>query len=233
MHRGLATVGSCFRARCAAEIARRAPSPACNASPTAVRGCAALVEKIPVSVSTCYRACGVVALTFTVQYAHAQNTAAETAKAVLLDPIVVTATRSPERLSTLLADVTVIGPDEIARAGQSGLLDLLSRQPAVEVATNGGPASTSAVFLRGANNAQTLVLLDGVRIGSSTSGTAPYEAIPVDQIARIEILRGPASSLYGADALGGVLQIFSKRGEQGVERLNADAGQGLYDPAQI
>src|SRR5438093_12656073 len=90
MHRGLATVGSCFRARCAAEIARRPSSPACNASPTAVRGCAALVEKIPVSVSTCYHACGVVVLTFTVQYAHAQNTTAETAKAVLLDPIVVT-----------------------------------------------------------------------------------------------------------------------------------------------
>ncbi|HEY4137455.1 MAG TPA: TonB-dependent receptor plug domain-containing protein, partial [Casimicrobiaceae bacterium] len=146
-----------------------------------------------------------------VQSAYAQSTSAETSKAALLDPIVVTATRSPQRLSTLLADVTVIGPEEIARAGQSGLTELLSRQPGVEISANGGPASTSAVFLRGANNAQTLVLIDGVRIASSTSGTAAYEAIPVDQIERIEILRGPASSLYGADAIGGVIQIFTKR----------------------
>jgi len=187
----------------------------------------------PVPASTLSRVGGIVALTFAGHYAHAQNTAADTMKAVILDPIVVTATRSPQRLSTLLADVTVIGPDEIARAGQSGLLDLLSRQPAVEVATNGGPASTSAVFLRGANNAQTLVLLDGVRIGSSTSGTTPYEAIPVDQIERIEILRGPASSLYGADAIGGVIQIFTKRGEQGGARFNANAGYGSYDTSKI
>jgi vitamin B12 transporter len=168
-----------------------------------------------------------------IQYAHAQSTAAEAPKAVLLDPIVVTATRSPQRLSTLLADVTVIGPEEIARAGQSSLAELLSRQPGVEIATNGGPASTSAVFLRGANNAQTLVLIDGVRVASSTSGAAAYEAIPVDQIERIEILRGPASSLYGADAIGGVIQIFTKRGEQGAARFNASAGYGTYDTSKL
>jgi vitamin B12 transporter len=168
-----------------------------------------------------------------IQYAHAQSTAAEAPKAVLLDPIVVTATRSPQRLSTLLADVTVIGPDEIGRAGQSGLAELLSRQPGVEIATNGGPASTSAVFLRGANNAQTLVLIDGVRVASSTSGAAAYEAIPVDQIERIEILRGPASSLYGADAIGGVIQIFTRRGEQAAARFNASAGYGSYDTSKL
>jgi vitamin B12 transporter len=173
------------------------------------------------------------AAVLSIQYAHAQTTAAEPQKAVLLDPIVVTATRSPQRLSTLLADVTVIGPEEIARAGQSGLAELLSRQPGVEIATNGGPASTSAVFLRGANNAQTLVLIDGVRVASSTSGAAAYEAIPVDQIERIEILRGPASSLYGADAIGGVIQIFTRRGEQVAARFNASAGYGTYDTSKL
>src|SRR5712675_2093990 len=94
--------------------------------------------------SSLIRASGMTAAVLFIQYAHAQNTPAEAPKAVLLDPIVVTATRSPQRLSTLLADVTVIGPEEIARAGQSGLAELLSRQPGVEIATNGGPASTSA-----------------------------------------------------------------------------------------
>src|SRR5690348_555532 len=167
-----------------------------------------------------------------VQSANAQSPGAEVSKAVLLDPIVVTATRSPQRLSTLLADVTVIGADEIARAGQSGLTELLSRQPGIEISANGGPASTSAVFLRGANNAQTLVLIDGVRVASSTNGAAAYEAIPVDQIDRIEILRGPASSLYGSDAIGGVIQIFTKRGEPGA-RFNASAGYGSYDTSKL
>ena len=103
----------------------------------------------------------------------------------------------------------------------------------MEIATNGGPASTSAVFLRGANNAQTLVLIDGVRVASSTSGAAAYEAIPVDQIERIEILRGPASSLYGADAIGGVIQIFTRRGEQTAARFNASAGYGTYDTSKL
>src|SRR5437868_14090447 len=98
-----------------------------------------------------------------IQCANAQSSRSDFSKAVPLDPIVVTATRSPQRLSTVLADVTVIGADEIARAGQSGLAELLARQPGIEISTNGGPASTSAVFLRGANNAQTLVLIDGVR----------------------------------------------------------------------
>ena len=183
--------------------------------------------------SSLIRASGMTAAVLFIQYAHAQSTAAEAPKAVLLDPIVVTASRSPQRLSTLLADVTVIGPEEIARAGQSGLAELLARQPGVEIATNGGPATTSAVFLRGANNAQTLVLIDGVRVASSTSGAAAYEAIPVDQIERIEILRGPASSLYGADAIGGVIQIFTRRGEQGAARFNASAGYGTYDTSKL
>ena len=78
---------------------------------------------------------------------------------------------------------------------------------------NGGPGSTSGVFLRGANRGQTLVLIDGLRVGSSSVGATSLEAIPLDQIERIEILRGPASSLYGADAIGGVIQVFTKRAE--------------------
>lgn len=154
-------------------------------------------------------------------------------KAAALEPLFVTATRMAQPLSDLLSDVTIIGPEEIARAGQSSVAELLARQPGVEVSTNGGPGGSTAVFLRGANGNHTVVLLDGVRIASSTTGTASFEAIPIDQIDHIEILRGPASSLYGADAIGGVIQIFTKRGDQAGLRLNASAGYGTYDTEKV
>ena len=124
--------------------------------------------------------------------------------------VFVTAARAPQPIEHLLADVTVIDADEIARSGAQSLAELLARQPGVEITQNGGPASTSGVFLRGANRGQTLVLIDGLRVASSTVGAPSLEAIPLSQIERIEILRGPASTLYGADAIGGVIQVFTR-----------------------
>ena len=150
----------------------------------------------------------------------------------LLDPVVVTAARSPQRLDQLLADVTVIGPEEIARAGAQSLADLLQRQPGVQIVTSGGRGSTTGVFLRSANAGQTLVLIDGLRVSSSSSGTTPFEAIPLDQIDHIEILRGPAASLYGADAIGGVIQVFTRSGG-GALAANASAGYGTFNTSQF
>jgi vitamin B12 transporter len=144
-----------------------------------------------------------------------------------IEPIFVTAARSPQPLAELVADVTIIGPEEIARASAQSLAELLARLPGVEIAMNGGPGSTSSVFLRGANRGHTLVLIDGLRIGSSTDGATAFEAIPLEQIDHIEILRGPASSLYGADAIGGVIQIFTRKSE-GALSANANAGYGSY-----
>jgi vitamin B12 transporter len=144
-----------------------------------------------------------------------------------LEPVAVTAARDAQPLADVLADVTVIGPEEIARAGAQSLTELLQRQPGVEIVQNGGPGSVSGVFLRGANRGQTLVLIDGVRIASASAGATSLEAIPLDQIERIEILRGPASSLYGADAIGGVVQVFTRRG-RGAFAANASAGYGTY-----
>ena len=151
-------------------------------------------------------------------------------KAAAFDPVVVTAARGPQSIADLVADVTVIGPEEIARSGADSLAALLSRQPGIEIVQNGSPGSTSGVFIRGANRQQTLVLLDGMRIESASAGAASLEAIPLEQIERIEILRGPASSLYGADAIGGVIQVFTRRGGTSLA-ANASVGYGTYATA--
>jgi vitamin B12 transporter len=165
-------------------------------------------------------------IVFAIQGAHAQPQP----KAATLDRLFVTAARSPQLVTDLIADVTVIGADDIARAGVDSLAELLARAPGVEIATNGGPGSTTSVFLRGANRGHTLVLVDGLRVGSSSDGATALEAIPLDAIDHIEILRGPSSSLYGADAIGGVIQVFTRRGADELA-ANASAGYGTYATA--
>jgi len=142
-----------------------------------------------------------------------------------LAPVVVTAARMPQPIATLTADLTVIDADAIAASGSRSFAELLQGQPGVEIVQNGGPGSTSGVFLRGANRGQTVLLVDGLRVSSSTVGAPTLEAIPLDQVERIEILRGPASSLYGADAIGGVIQVFTRRPGPGVSgRLSGGLG---------
>ncbi len=145
-----------------------------------------------------------------------------------LDPIVVTATRQATRTNELTSDVSVISREEIDQAGASTVAQLLARQPGIQYVANGGEGSNSGVFVRGANTNQSIVLIDGQRIGSATTGSAALSRIPLNQIERIEILRGPASSLYGADAIGGVIQIFTRRGE-GPARVNASTGYGSFN----
>ena len=161
------------------------------------------------------------------------NVGAQPAALATLEPVVVTAARSPQPIADLLADVTVISAAEIQRSGAQSLPQLLQRQPGVEVTINGGPGATSGVFLRGANAGQTLVLIDGLRIGSVSVGATALEAIPLDQIERIEILRGPASSLYGADAIGGVIQVFTKQADGSTWVPNFAAGYGTYETRNV
>ena len=142
--------------------------------------------------------------------------------------VVVTATRQQQRVNELLGDVSVIAREEIEQAGQASVEQLLATRPGIEYAANGGPGTNSSIFIRGANANHTLVLIDGQRVGSASSGSAAFSRIPLSQIDRIEILRGPASSLYGADAVGGVIQVFTRRGE-GAPRFNASAGYGTYN----
>ena len=154
---------------------------------------------------------------------------AQPVKSAPLETVAVTASRTSQPIADLLADITVIGSDEIARSGAQSLTELLQRQPGTEITMNGGPGSVSGAYLRGANAGQTLVLIDGLRVGSSSVGATTLEAIPLDQIDHIEILRGPASSLYGADAIGGVVQVFTKRAAGDAWVPSASAGYGTYD----
>ncbi len=143
------------------------------------------------------------------------------------DEIIVTATRIATRSNAVIGDVSTISRTQIEQAAQSTLAELLQSQPGVQITANGGPGSSSAIYLRGGSSNQTLVLVDGQRLASATSGSTAFENIPLDQIERIEILRGPASALYGADAIGGVIQIFTRQGS-GTPHFSLEAGAGTY-----
>ncbi|MDO5653395.1 MAG: TonB-dependent receptor [Brachymonas sp.] len=129
-------------------------------------------------------------------------------------PVVVTATRMAQPLTDVLADVTLIDESQIRQSGAVNIADLLQRQPGLELSRNGGPGTTSSMFMRGADTRFTAVYIDGVRVDTqSGSGGAPWEAIALGQVERIEIVRGPAAAVYGSDAVAGVVQIFTKKGE--------------------
>jgi len=142
-----------------------------------------------------------------------------------LDDVIVTATRTAQTQDATLAAVTVIDRTEIERLQPTSLIDLLRGTPGVSYSNSGGPGKATSVFLRGTESSHVLVLVDGVKIGSATLGTASLQDIPVEQIERIEIVRGPFSSLYGSDAIGGVIQIFTRRPKGGlVPHFSVGAG---------
>jgi len=159
-------------------------------------------------------------------YAQSGNVSVSTAN-ITMNPVIVTATRTPTRANDVLADFVYIGPEEIADAGQTSLVELLQRQRGVEISTIGGPGSAASVFLRGSNSNQALLLVDGVRSQAAGTGGFSLQAIPLGIIDRIEIIFGPQSSLYGSDAIGGVIQIFTKKGT-GPFQANASTGYGGY-----
>ena len=136
-----------------------------------------------------------------------------------------TASRVATPVTDVIADVSIIDRQTLERAGQSSLRDILAQQPGVQMVSNGSYRSSTGVFLRGASSSQTIVLIDGVRVGSATLGTASFENFPLARIQRIEILRGAASALYGPDAVGGVIQIFTREPTDALE-LSANLGFG-------
>ncbi|WP_193075306.1 TonB-dependent vitamin B12 receptor [Pseudomonas sp. FME51] len=137
------------------------------------------------------------------------------AEPLSLDNQTVTATRTGQSLGANLGAVTRLDQRAIQRLQPTDILDLLRRTPSLSIVNNGGAGKSSTVGIRGSSSDHVLVLIDGVRIGSVTSGSAALHNLPIEQIERIEIVRGPRSSLYGSEAIGGVIQIFTKRGTGG------------------
>lgn len=143
-------------------------------------------------------------------------------------PVVVTANREPQPIQKVMADVTVVTRDDIERQAGTAVADVLKTLPGFEIVRNGDVYGTSGVFLRGAESRHLLVLIDGVRLDTqSGSGGATWEALPLSEIDRIEIVRGPASAIYGSDAVAGVVQIFTRKG-QGPLRMTLGMGVGSH-----
>ena len=153
--------------------------------------------------------------------------------AIELDPIIVTPTRTAQTADETLSSVSVITRADIERRQTRSVQGALRGLPGVTVTNNGGAGKSTSVFLRGAESDQVLVLIDGIKVGSATLGTTSFEHIPIEQVERIEVVRGPRSSLYGSEAIGGVIQIFTRKGAQdGTLRPFASIGAGSYGTAK-
>jgi vitamin B12 transporter len=146
-----------------------------------------------------------------------------------LPEMVVTATRTETPKNQLAAASTIYTRTDIERLQSKTLPELLRNTTGIDMAQSGYGQNTS-VYMRGTNSDHVLVLIDGIKVGSVTSGTTPFQFIPIDQVERVEIIKGPQSSLYGSEAIGGVIQIFTRKGGQEEKpSFSVDAGGGSYD----
>jgi len=150
-----------------------------------------------------------------------------------LDSIEVTANRTSQAPSQTLAATTVINRADIERLQARSVSDVLRRSPGITVTNSGGPGKAESIFMRGTESDHVLLLVDGVEYGSATTGQPAIQDLPIDQIERIEIVRGPRSSLYGSEAIGGVIQIFTRDGSGATgTRPYVNIGAGSYDTYQ-
>jgi len=170
------------------------------------------------------RLCGPVGLSLL--FACLPLTASELAE------VVVTANRTPQLLDTTLAATTVITRAQIETLQARSVEDLLQGVDGLTIGNSGGPGKLTSFFVRGTDADHLLVLIDGIKMGSATAGTAALQNLPVEMIERIEFVRGPRSSLYGSEAIGGVLQIFTRRGGSGLQPEVMVSG-GSFDTQQV
>lgn len=145
-----------------------------------------------------------------------------------LAPVVVTASRTQQSLDKTLAATSVLTREDIEHSQARSLHELLAGMPGIQLTNSGGYGKPSGIHIRGTNSSHVAVLMDGLRIGSATTGTVALEDLPLHAIERIEIVRGPVSSLYGADAVGGVIQIFTRQGGT-ANQWHATAGAGSHN----
>ncbi len=144
------------------------------------------------------------------------------------DTLSVTANRFQEPDSSILAPITVVEREQIDRWQSNSVIDVLRRMPGIDVGQNGGIGQQSSIFVRGTNSNHVLILVDGVRLNqANVSGSSDISQIPLSLVQRIEYIRGPRSSVYGSDAIGGVINILTERKTEG-GTLNATMGSHGY-----
>ena len=161
--------------------------------------------------------------------AHADSVSDQSA---ILSPLVITATLTPVSVADSLSSVTVIDREEIIAQQAQEISELLAAQPGVDISSNGGYGKTTSIYMRGASSESTKFLLDGIPLYSATSGGAPFENIPTSLIDRLEIVRGPKATLYGADAAGGVIQAFlPQAGDE--KQLDISLGGGSFGTTTV
>ena len=154
--------------------------------------------------------------------------APQTDKLSTEQPMVVTATRFSQPEASVLAPVNVVSRDEIERMQARSVIEVLQTLPGMQFSRNGGMGQISNLLVRGGSSAQTLVLVDGVRTGAVLSGSTELNQIPVNSVERIEYIRGARASIYGSDAITGVINIIT-RGQKGDNRHKFDVGAGSQD----
>lgn len=147
----------------------------------------------------------------------------------LNDSIVVTANRRATPIREVASSITILTAEDIVEAQVNMVSDLLRTVPGVDVVQSGGPGKTVSVFLRGAGSHHTLVIIDGIEMNDPATASSSFDFahLNVDDIQRIEILRGPQSVLYGSDALGGVINIITKHGI-GKPKIELNSEVGAY-----
>ncbi|MDI4637855.1 MULTISPECIES: TonB-dependent receptor [Halomonadaceae] len=145
-----------------------------------------------------------------------------------LNPMVVTAALAPRTADQSLASVTVIDEADLRRQDPKDITDILRAQPGVDVSSSGGFGKNTSVYLRGTGSKSTPLLIDGIRLRSATAGNPSWQFLDPRMFERVEIVRGPRGSLYGADAVGGVIQLFTPEGE-GEPTPSISLGGGSFD----
>ena len=149
-----------------------------------------------------------------------------------LDQVIVTGTRTEVALEDSLVPAQVIDRGQIERSQARSVAQLLQGRAGIGLSNQGGLGKITTLNIRGTESDHVLVLIDGVRMGSATAGLPALQDLPLDQIDRIEIVRGPRSSLYGSEAIGGVIQVFTRRGEPGLrQHLRVGAGSNALREA--
>jgi vitamin B12 transporter len=139
-------------------------------------------------------------------------------------PEIVVTTKSNQELNDVLATSHILTAEDIEAAQARDIPDLLDQITGISVRDSGGLGSATSVFVRGTSNSQIIVLIDGVRVGSATLGAAALNSYPVESIERVEVVKGPLSGIYGADAVGGVIQLFTKKGGESIGSVSATIG---------